>query len=221
MMKTKMIEMAVITGAKSHDVIGFHKLFKNLDGITSYIQHIDDFASSPESVRDGYDAVLFFFMMRENPVDEGLPEYRGKPRSALEHLGQTGQGLIMLHHALLAYPQWTVWDEVVGMTNRTLSKYQHDEPFKMIVVDENHSVTQGLSDWAILDETYLMANAAGDNHILLRTDHAQSMETVAWVRQYKASRVFCLQPGHDHQGWDDENFRRVLKQGIEWSCGHR
>ena len=112
MIKNKKLDVAVITGAKAHDVIHFHKLFGDLAGINSYIQHIDDFASTSENVRDSYDVVLFFFMMGGSPTDEGLPGYCGKPKSAIEHLGQTDQGIVVLHHALLAYPQWSVWDEI-------------------------------------------------------------------------------------------------------------
>jgi hypothetical protein len=214
-----MIDLAVITGAKAHDVIGFHKLFQGLDGISGYIQHIDDFASSPEDVRDHYDAFLFFFMMKEGPTDEGIPGYCGKPKSAIERLGQTGQGIIVLHHALLAYPEWPVWSDMVGIQDRSLSEYRHDEKITIKIADNTHPITQGLSDWIMVDETYLMANAEDPCKVLLQTDHHQSMETIAWVNQYKTNRVFCLQSGHDHQTWEDENFKTVLKRGIEWSCG--
>lgn len=219
MTKDKKIELAVVTGAKAHDVIGFHKLFDALPGINAYIQHIDDFASTPEEVRDRYDVVLFYFMMREGPTDEGLPGYCGKPKSALERLGQTEQGIVVLHHALLAYPQWSVWDEIVGIPDRTLSAYEHDEKLAINVADPAHPITQGLSDWKMVDETYLMADAAGDNHILLKTSHHQSTGTIGWVRTHRAARVFCLQSGHDAQTWQDENFKTVLERGIRWSCG--
>ena len=70
--------------------------------------------------------VLFFFMMLEGPTDEGLPGYCGQPKTAIEHLGQTGQGIVILHHALLAYPQWPVWREIVGIADRELSSYPWD-----------------------------------------------------------------------------------------------
>ena len=214
-----MIDVAVITGGKTHDVISFHKLFRSFAGIDAYIQHIDDFASAPEAVRDSYDVVLFFFMMLQGPTDEGLPGYCGQPRSAIEHLGQTGQGIVVLHHALLAYPEWSVWGEIVGIENRELLDYEHDETLQINVVDKTHPITQDLSDWVMVDETYLMANAGSGSQVLLKTRHEQSMETIAWVHQYKTNRVFCLQSGHDHQTWENTNFMAVLKQGIEWSCG--
>ncbi|MEJ2212115.1 MAG: ThuA domain-containing protein [Anaerolineae bacterium] len=211
--------LAVITGGKAHDVVGFHTLFRSLDGIDSYVQHIDDFASTPQEARARYDAVLFFFMMQEGPTDEGLPGYCGRPKSAIEHLGETGRGIVVLHHALLAYPQWSTWDEIVGIAGRRLSSYQHDEKLGIKVVDRSHPITKDLADWEMVDETYRMPDAAGDNQVLLRTDHPQSMETVAWVRRYTKSQVFCLQSGHDRQTWEDENFQAVLRRGIVWSCG--
>lgn len=219
-MKNETIHIAVITGQKAHDVINFHKLFRSFNGINSYIQHLDDFAASPEEVRDHYDAVLFYFMMLDGPTDEGLPGYCGQPKTALERLGKTGQGIVVLHHALLAYPQWSVWGQIVGITDRQLSRYQHDETLRIRVADKTHPITQGLSGWTMVDETYLMANADSGNHILLTTRHDQSMETIAWIHSYQKSRVFCLQSGHDHQTWADKHFRMVLARGIKWSSGN-
>lgn len=213
-----MIDLAVITGAKAHDVRGFHQLFRSMGGITAYIQHIDDYASASQAEREAYHAVLFFFMMPGGPTDEELPGYCGKPKTALESLGETGQGIIVLHHALLAYPDWGVWDELVGIPDRTLSGYQHDETLEIRVVDRHHTITRGVEDWVMVDEIYQMANTAEDSQVLLQTSHEGSMETLAWVRQYKASRVFCLQLGHDRQAWEDPNFRTVLQRGIIWSC---
>ncbi|MCB0116932.1 MAG: ThuA domain-containing protein, partial [Caldilineaceae bacterium] len=221
-----MIKLAVVTGAKAHDVIGFYELFRSFDGIDSYIQHIDDFAASPNAVRDAYDAVLFYFMMPGVATDEGLPGYCGRPRSALERLTQTGQGIVVLHHALLAYPQWAAWSDIVGIADRTLAAYSHDERIPLTIVDTEHPITADLADWTITDETYDMAAADAtdddeddddeddedddNSHILLTTDHPDNARTVAWVRQVQESDVFCLQLGHDRQAWEDENFRRIL-----------
>jgi len=218
MTENEKIDVAVITGAKAHDVIGFHKLFADLPGINGFIQHIDDFASTPEKVRDGYDVVLFYFMMPDAPTDDGVPGYCGRPKSALGRLGQTQQGIVVLHHALLAYPQWPVWNGIVGIPDRRLSQYKHDEKIAITVADQTHPITQDLSDWTMVDETYQMADAVGDNHILLKTNHNQSMQTIAWTRTHKSNRIFCLQSGHDSQTWEDRNFKTVLQRGIFWSC---
>jgi hypothetical protein len=219
-MDKETINIAVITGGKSHEVIPFQELFRSFDRINSYIQHLDDFSASPESIRDSYNAVLFYFMMTESPTDDGLPGYCGQPKTALERLAQTSQGVVVLHHALLAYPQWPVWDDLVGIKDRKLTSYQHDEILQIKVADPAHPITQGLSDWALVDETYQMADAYPGNQILLTVDQKNSMTTIAWARHYNSKRVFCLQLGHDHQAWEDRNFREVLQNGIQWSSGH-
>lgn len=217
-MTTNPLTVAVITGGHSYDVINFHKLFRELPDIDAYIQHIDDFATSPAAVRDNYDVLLFYSMMREGPTDE-LPGYRGKPKQALERLGQTAQGIVILHHGLLAYPQWSPWNELVGITDRTLHGYAHDEAMTIQVTASNHPITRELADWTLVDETYNMADAGPGSEILLTVEHADSMRTVAWTRQYQQSRVFCYQLGHDNQAWENAQFRTVLARGIRWSAG--
>lgn len=216
-MNTNQLTVAVITGGHSYDVMNFHQLFRELPSVDAYIQHIDDFATSPEAVRDSYDVLLFYIMMMDGPTND-LPGFRGKPLRALEHLGQTDQGIVVMHHGLLAYPQWQPWNDLVGIQDRTLHGYAHDERLALHVTDATHPITQGLQDWTLTDESYNMADASAGNHILLTVEHAASMSTVAWARQYQQSRVFCLQLGHDNQAWTDANFRTVLTRGIKWSA---
>ena len=102
------IKTAVITGGHSFDLIEFHELFRSYPDLDVYIQHLEDFASSPQAVRDSYETLVFYFMPREGPAEGG------KPRRTLGRLAETGQGLVILHHALLAYPDWPLWAEVVG-----------------------------------------------------------------------------------------------------------
>jgi trehalose utilization protein len=216
-MPTKPLTVAVITGGHSYDVINFHKFLRGLAGVDAYLQHIDDFATSPDALRDSYDVLLFYIMMREGPTDD-LPGFRGKPRRALERLGQTAQGLVILHHGLLAYPEWPQWHALVGIQDRQLHGYAHDETLAIKVADTSHPITHGLADWTLVDETYDMADVGPDSTILLTVEHPNSMTTVAWTRQYRQSRVFCLQLGHDNQAWADPGFQTVVTRGITWSA---
>lgn len=213
------LSVAIITGGHSYDVVNFHKFFRELPGIDAYIQHIDDFATSSEAVRDGYDVLLFYIMMMEGPAND-LPGFRGKPLRALERLGQTEQGIVIMHHGLLAYPQWQPWNDLVGIQDRSLHGYSHDEKLTLRVADPTHPITEGLHDWTLIDETYNMADAGADSRVLLTVEHAESMSTVAWTRHYGQSRVFCLQLGHDNQAWANIGFRSVLQRGISWSANN-
>ena len=212
---TKLINVAVITGGHEFDVVEFHQLFRTLPGIDAYIQHLDDFSSSPEDVRDSYDAVVFYTFLQDEPVDDS-PHWAGKPRSAQEHLGKTTQGIVVLHHALLAYPNWPEWDEIVGAKGRKNFGYQHDDELDMVIVDRDHPITHGLKDFRLVDESYKMVDASPENLILITVEHPRSLHTIAWTRMYQKSHVFCYQSGHDHVTFGDPNFRTILTRGIKW-----
>ena len=212
-----MLKLAIVTGSKSFHVPEFQHLFEQLEGIKAYIQHIDDFASSAEDVRAYYDAILFYFMMRDNPKDNGAG-FQGKPKAVLEQLGTNSQGIILLHHALLAYPDWSYWQELVGIEDRTLHHYKHDVEMTIKVVNPNHPITRGINNWKMTDETYDMQEPGAAVEALLELDLPQSMHTIAWAHTFKQSRVFCLQPGHDAKAWQNVSFQRVLTRGIRWTC---
>jgi hypothetical protein len=209
------IRVAVVTSGHAYDVPNFHWLFRAMPGLEAYIQHMDDFASSPEPVRDSYEVVLFYIMLMAGPTDDQLPWYAGKPKTALEHLGATPQGLLVLHHALLAYPQWPAWSELVGIADRKFGFYMQQN-LRLHVAHQDHPITHGLTDWDMVDETYTMADAGEGSTVLLTVDHPKSMKTLAWARQYKKSRVFCLQSGHDNVTWANPGFRQVLERGLRW-----
>jgi type 1 glutamine amidotransferase len=211
------LNVAVVTGGHSYDVPNFHRLFRAMDGLDCYVQHMDDLTSSPEEVRDSYDAVVFYTMMMEEPVDKGQPWYAGAPRAALERLTETGQGIVLLHHAIVAYPRWDHWRRLAGI-DEFQNEYHFDETVLVHVADADHPITRGLADWEMVDETYDMAEPGPGCRVLLTTDHPRSMRALAWAREQGASRVFCLQCGHDNQAWANESFRTVLRRGICWAA---
>lgn len=205
------LRVAVVTGGHAFDVLHFHKLFRTLSGVDAYIQHMEDFIATPEAIRDQYNVVVFYHMLMQGPD--------GQVKTTLEHLGTTEQGLLILHHALLAHPEWPVWSDIVGIPNRKFWFY-HDQHLRVQVASSEHPITRGLSAFDLEDETYTMADAGEGSEILLTIDHPKSMKTLGWTRSYKRSRVFCFQCGHDNAGWSNASFRQVLHRGIQW-CARR
>jgi type 1 glutamine amidotransferase len=208
--------VAVVTGSHPFDVPNFHTLFRALDGVDAYVQHMNDFATSPEAVRDSYDAVCFYHMIMPTPVD-GDDWSAGVPAGAQQRLGQTGQGIVVLHHAILAYPEWDTWTEMTGLADRAFD-FHPDQQLHMDNANSDHPITQGLSGWDMGDETYTMAEPVGDNDMLVTTEHEKCMHSIAWTRQFNNANVFCFQSGHDNVTWADANFREVLRRGILWSA---
>lgn len=210
--------VAVVTGGHAFDVPNFYRLFRQLPGVDAYPQHIEHFASSPEEVRDSYDALVFYGM------DQGVPEEEGRraggnPKAAIERLIEQGQGIVILHHALLAWEKWDVWNQLIGFDNRNF-KYKEGVHLEIEVGHERHAITEGISDFAIVDEGYVLhGDHDGEGTVLMTTDHEDAMDQVAWARQQGKCRVFCLALGHDKVAWSNPGFREILRRGIAWSAG--
>ena len=207
-MTDKPVKTAVVTGGHRFDVVNFHHLFQSLEGVQPYIQHMDDFAAAPEEERDAYECVVFYTMLRGGPSDAGVPGYAGKPKTALEHLGATEQGILVLHHAILGYPEWPLWNELVGIGDRSFG-YHHDQSLQVETADRSHPITRGVASWEMIDETYTMADAGAGSEVLLTTRHPKSMRTLGWAHTHKKARVFCFQSGHDNQTWGNGGFREI------------
>jgi len=207
---------AIVTGGHPFDVQGFHQLFRSLEGIDAYVQHLDDFASAPEEVRDAYDVVVFYIMFPGEPTNDGIPWYSGEPRTALDHLGTTKQGIVVLHHAVVSYPDYSLWTELVGIGTRNATPH-FDVTIRTEVADSDHPISQGIQPWKMVDESYEMDSPDQDSRPLLTTDHPDSMRVLAWTRQFRNARVFCYQSGHDEQAWKNPAFRTILGRGILWT----
>ncbi len=213
------IKTAVVTGHHPFDLPGLTRLFRALPNIDAYIQHLDDFVVDQGKARDSFDAVVFYNFHQETPgVPEDEPWWGRGTRAALERLGESAQGIVCLHHGLLAYRDWPLWSKIVGIETRGFG-YHPDQRVPVQVEDGEHPITEGLRGFEIIDETYTVSEPGPDSHILLTTDHPRSMHSLAWTRTYRKARVFCYESGHDAKAYENPSFRTVLARGIAWVAG--
>ncbi|MCX7805500.1 MAG: ThuA domain-containing protein [Planctomycetota bacterium] len=223
------IRTAVVTGKHPYDVPAFQRMWRELPGVDAYPQHLEEFASSPAATRAGYEVLVFFNFHQAIPTGEEVgggstkasrleARLDARIKDAMAALGQTVQGILVLHHALLAWPGWERWSAVCGMADRSFGQVNCDR-VRTLVLDADHPVTRGLSGWEMDDEIYEMGPPDQGCRILLGTDHPRSMRALAWVHDLGRSRVFVYQSGHDAKAFSNDSFRRVLASAIAWLAG--
>jgi len=225
------VTAAVVTGEHPFNVTGFHNMFRSLPKIDYYPQQLHHYVVDMAALGPQYDVVLFFnFHQDIPPADERHWWWFGQTVDALEEIGKTKQGIVILHHGIYAFPQWAFWSELVGIPHAERT-YSFSEVLKTIslgeklhieVADPDHPITRGLSDWDMYGETWGFGGTklGPDCHTLLVTHHPKMrLEAMAWTRQFKRARVFCLQPGHNNDSYADPNFRTMLSRGIQWAAG--
>ena len=224
------VTVAVVTGEHPFNVPGFHNMFRSLPKVDYYPQHLVNFVSDMGRVRTRYDVVLFFNFHQDTPSENEPWWSFGRTKEALEELGETEQGIVVLHHAIYAFPQWDFWSRLVGIPHKDRTYVLDEigptlsfcEMLHLEIADPRHPITRGLSAWDLYGETWDFGGTkpGPDCHTLLVTDHPKMrLEAMAWTRQFKDARVFCLQPGHNNDSFADPNFRTVLSRGIQWAAG--
>lgn len=200
------MKIAVVTGEHGFREKDFDKVFKSMQDIEFVREDLDVFVDDPN--QSEYDTVVFYNFHRPYPTDTQAQTILG--------LTERGQGIVILHHAILAFPEWDAYSDMCGIDERSDFDYFPKQTFQVQVVDSTHPITNGLSDWEMGDETYTMKSAGDDSTLLLTTDHPDSMDVLGWARAYENSRIFCLQSGHDNVTYSNPNFREVLQRGIQW-----
>jgi type 1 glutamine amidotransferase len=207
-MNSENMEIAVVTGEHGFEETEFDAVFESMDEIEFVREDLSKFVEAPN--RSQYEAVVFYNFHRQNPDPETAEAILG--------LADNGQGLVILHHAILAFPNWKEFSDICGIDDRSFG-FHMDQSIHVHVADSDHPIAAGLADWDMTDETYTMKNAGEDSRILLTVDHPKSMKIIAWVRMYRNSRVFCFESGHDSKTYSVQQFRDVLSRGIRWVAG--
>lgn len=123
---------------------------------------------SPEHVGQ-WDAVLLHdipglaLKRGTEPLIQGPDQ---ETKQAVVDLLEAGQGTVILHHAISAWPGWEGWAEVVGCrflyrpgTLRGVdlpSSGYRVGPYTVRVTDQAHPISAGISDFQVEDELYFI-----------------------------------------------------------------
>ena len=218
------IKVLVVTGGHGFDEAPFFKMFSDNPEITfTAAAHSKTNASVYD--RDdllSYDVVVLYDMA-QNITDA--------QRAKFMALFDKGIGLVVLHHALVSYQHWPEYEKIIGGRYQEPDPnkagkvteavgWKHDEEIPVVIVATNHPVTAGLKDFTIHDEIYWGYRVGSDVTPLITTTHPKSGKPLGWARTQGKSRVVYLQLGHGKEAFENENYRKLVAQGIQWAAGN-
>jgi len=216
----KKIKVLLITGGHGFQRQPFYDVFNSISNISydTLVQpQANAFIASPGI--DKYDVLVFYDMGDSLPASH---------RQAYIDLLNKGKSMIFLHHSLVSYQNWPEFIKIVGgqyHTNPVLvngdtlrANYEHDVNIPVKVEDKKHPVTRGINDFEILDEVYGGVEILPNVKPLLSTTHPKSMRYLAWTNHYGNSDVLYIQLGHGPSGYSNPDYRKLIRQAIEWSA---
>ena len=217
------LNVLLITGGHDFDRDAFFAMWRELDGVTfQNVQYPEAESFFTTDRAKQFDAFVFY--------DFAQTMSAGAKNDLLQLLKQ-GKGLVFLHHSIHGHEDWPEYPRIVGGAwvagKRTIdgrvfapSQYFPNQHITVQIAREPHPVTQGLQDFEMVEETYKSVYVNPGATPLLTTTHPNSEHVIGWAHRYEQSRVVGLQPGHGATAFNDPNYRRLVRQAIQWVSGN-
>jgi type 1 glutamine amidotransferase len=210
-------EVLLITGGHAYDTTEFFEMFHSLEGISfdsvSYPNALEMLSSTKVGK---YDLLLFYDYMPDLPLADSL---------IFQNLTMLGMPMIFMHHALCSFQRWEGYQQMVGgkyvmpgyhPDSSLYSGYAHDLDLNIEVLDPNHPVTRGISEFVIHDEGYYNIQINPDVKPLLGTSHPNCSPVMAWENQANNSNCIYLMFGHDKQAYTHVSLKLLLQNSIQY-----
>lgn len=214
-------KVLVITGAHGYDKVAFNAMFDSFDGMDCTIKEM---GKEPGPLFETIEAFPYDAIVLYN-YSQNLS---APCRKNFETLLDKGVGLTVMHHAIAGFPGWIEYENIIGATyvlkEQTRNGTHYPRPkwkdgvdMTITVEDSGHPITRGVKDFPIHDETYKGWVYHQGNHLLLGTDNEYNNPQIAWTIPHPKTHVWYIQLGHDKHAYEDENYRRLVRQGIAWT----
>ncbi|NUM56087.1 MAG: ThuA domain-containing protein [Candidatus Hydrogenedentes bacterium] len=216
------VRALIVTGGHDFERPQFFAMFDSMSGITwKEVVHPEaNKQFTPEAARE-YDVIVLYDMWQDI-TDEQKQQF-------VQRVKDDGKGLVALHHCLVSYQKWPEFRVMIGgqftfdVVEIDGKKYgpntfDHDQSFRVQIVDPADPVTKGMTDFDLVDETYGGYYVANDVKPLLKVDHPKSAPIIGWSKTYGKGRVVYLQSGHDHTSFDHKDFRALVRNALLWTA---
>jgi uncharacterized protein len=181
------LRVLVVTGGHPFEMEPFLDVFRSLEGITwEHVQPPEAREAFRGDQAGRWDAIVCYDMQGIEFRKPDPPRFELPPpdyASGIVDMLEAGQGVVFLHHAMSAWPAWSLWPQIVGGrwhympgelagTQYPASGYTRELEHRIDVLDPAHPICEGLGDgFEIVDELYLNPVLTEIIHPILRTNY--------------------------------------------------
>jgi type 1 glutamine amidotransferase len=213
------LRVLLVTGGQGYDKAAFRAMWQSISALTIYEQHYPEAEQEyqPEHIQH-YDALVFFDFKQTMSA---------AAQKNLQAAIAGGKGALFLHHAFHNYEDWPEYANIVGgayiqeptqIDGKSYGPfiYGHDKQIPVHIADPNHPITQGMSDFTLIDEFYGNTYISPTVTPLLTTTYPESMPIIGWAHSYGQGRVVYLQPGDTPSTYENPHYRQLIRRTLRW-----
>ena len=201
------IKTLVFAGGEIHDAKGCGRAI--VDALSAsgefgvdYVE--EDFDKLTSLKADGYGVSVFYYT---------YGEIADAPKNGLLDFVSSGGGFVGIHATSSFFPDSP---ECLAMLGGEFVTHPAFREYQVSVVDPEHPITEGITEFMITDEQYILDFDPRVN-ILCSALWKGTAMPVAWTKSWGKGRVFYLALGHDRQTCHQEMFRLLLTRGAKWA----
>jgi type 1 glutamine amidotransferase len=162
--------------------------------------------------------VKLLVMLRDGfiwPEGKGLSWMTDEQQRAVVQFVESGGAFLNLHNSMGLYPDNGPFLTLVG------GRYIGHGPlerFRTEVVDPNHPITRGVSDFFTADEQHTPPYETNKVHLLLRnrSDDGKVAAAAGWVYEPGRGRLCHLANGHTREALNHPMFQRLMTNAVNW-----
>jgi len=162
-----------------------------------------------------YDVIVFTIYAQK------LGDLPAQARENLLNYVKGGKGFFVQHLATASFPKWEEFGKLCGRKwVMGTSGHGPRSVFESKIVDKEHPITKGLSNFTTDDELYAKLQGNEDIHVLVTADSEWSKKTepLIFVKNYGQGRVVHNAYGHDGKALKTPNVQKIIIRGTEWAA---
>jgi type 1 glutamine amidotransferase len=168
-----------------------------------------------ETALKAYDVIVFMIYSRKIKM---------LPKNAQENLlnfDKGGKGFFVQHLATASFARWEEFGKLCG--RRWVMGTSGHGPrgvFEAKVVNKEHPITKGMSDFKTDDELYAKLQGTGEINVLVEaySDWSKKTEPLVFTLKYGKGRTVHNAFGHDGKALSNPNVRKIIARGAEFAA---
>jgi len=168
-----------------------------------------------ETALKAYDVIVFMIYSQRRPI---IPE---QAQENLLNFVKGGKGFFVQHLATASFPKWEEFGRLCGRKwVMGTSGHGPRGVFTAKVVNKEHPITAGMSDFETDDELYAKLQGTGKINVLVEADSDWSKKTepLVFTFNYGKGRTVHNAFGHDRKALMNPNVQRIIVRGVEWAA---
>jgi type 1 glutamine amidotransferase len=140
---------------------------------------------------------------------------------AVKEFVRNGGGALLFHNVTYISPHNDDFRDVLGAVTRG---HPPIRKFKVRVVNRDHPITRGVSDFVVTDEQHFMEYQKDSKHLLLESVNEDGLAwrefgpsaAAGWAYDYGKGRVCYLAPGHMITALWNPEYEKLQRNAVRW-----